>query len=178
MLKKMKERWRLLTVRGYISLIIGIFFFYQPQMSIPKMLQLFAVFLLLSGISLVILGIMVENENKMLRIIESLLFLITAVMIYLNINRHMINVFIIVAVWAAINGIIEIFISFRLRKSLPDEWFLIMNGLISVLFALTNACGVFEGTSLTIIVFGTFSLLNGLFILFFAYRIRYIKIWK
>jgi len=177
MLVRMKERWRLEGVRGYISLVIGLIFFMKPQMSIAGMFQIFSILLFLSGINLVALGFMVEHENKLLRITESLGFFAASVMIFTDGLGVINNIFLIVAAWAALTGIIEIFISFRLRKSLPDEWFLIVNGLITLLFSIINAYSFFEGTSLTIIGFGTFSLLNGLFILFFAYRIKYIKIW-
>lgn len=178
MLERMKNRWRLLSIRGYISLGIGLFFFLQPQMSVVGMLRIFSVMLLISGISLVILGLIVENENRLLRITESFGFFTASVLIFLNSAGAFNNIFLIVAAWAAITGIIEIFISYMLRKLLPGEWFLIVNGFISLFFSIINAYGIFEETGMIIIAYGSFTILNGLFILFFAYKIRYIRIWS
>lgn len=174
----MRERWRVFAVRGYISLIAGIVFFIRPQMSIQGMLQVFSVLLLLSGTSLLILALMVDSENRILRAAESLLFFIAAVLIYFNISILNPDIFVTIAVWAAFTGLVEIIFSYMRRKSQSDEWIIIINSLLALVFALINAYGVFHGTSLVIIVFGTFSVLNGLMILFFAYRIKYIRIWK
>jgi len=177
MLDQLKEGWRLIAIRGYISVIFGIVCFIRPQMAIITMLAYFAILLLLQGINLIVLAFIVEVSNKLYRLFEGIIFCLCSVLLFLNAFSIIKYIFIAVAAWAIITGIIEVATALKMRKSIPDEWFIIVNGIITIVFGIINAAGTFLGTSLIIIVFGTYALLNGMFILFFAYRIRYINIW-
>src|SRR5690606_4311681 len=42
----------------------------------------------------------------------------------------------LIAAWAIVHGVFEIIAAIQLRRVLEDEWFLVLNGVVSILFGI------------------------------------------
>lgn len=78
----------------------------------------------------------------------------------------------VLAFWLVVAGILRIAFAIRVRKLIPDEWFLILSGLLVI--ALGVLFAIYPGTGLlaTTIWVGVGALIYGAFQVFAAFRIR------
>jgi uncharacterized membrane protein HdeD (DUF308 family) len=80
-----------------------------------------------------------------------------------------------IAAWAIITGIGEIFEAIELRKTINNEWLLILSGAVSVLFGLILIIFPASGIMALLVVVGAYAIIFGILLLGLAWRLRGIQ---
>jgi uncharacterized membrane protein HdeD (DUF308 family) len=78
----------------------------------------------------------------------------------------------IIAAWAIVRGAAEIAAAVQLRKVIPNEWALIVGGVLSVLFGVILFANPAVGALAVIWVIGTYAILIGLLLTVAAFRVK------
>src|SRR4029079_11520312 len=78
----------------------------------------------------------------------------------------------IIATWALVTGITEIFVAIRLRKEITGEWALILAGLSAVAFGLFLLVRPLAGALAAIFVIGIYALVSGILHVVLGLRLR------
>lgn len=175
MKETLQKTWWLVAIRGVLSLLFGILSLVSPYLVIFSLITLFAFFAVLSGFFIITLAFLGESENKFLRILEGLIFILAGIIVYINPVFAVGGIMIFIAAWAILSGITQIFLAIRLRKVITNEWFMALNGVISVIFGIILAGNLISGAGVILMVIGIFAVLSGIFTLMLAYKIRSLK---
>ena len=77
-----------------------------------------------------------------------------------------------IAVWAIILGIMEIYGAIKLRKEIEGEWFLILNGAMSVLFGILLLWRPMTGALAVIWIIGAYAIILGVIYVIFGLKLR------
>jgi uncharacterized membrane protein HdeD (DUF308 family) len=79
---------------------------------------------------------------------------------------------ILIAAWAIVSGIAEIVSAVRLRKEIKNEWWLILAGIVSVLFGVVLM--IWPGAGILAMVWwiGTWAIVFGALMIGLAFRLR------
>jgi uncharacterized membrane protein HdeD (DUF308 family) len=77
-----------------------------------------------------------------------------------------------IAAWALITGILEILAAIRLRRMLEREWVMILNGALSIIFALLLF--IFPGeTAISLVwLIGIYAIIIGILLIILGIRLR------
>lgn len=175
-MEQLKKSWWLVAVRGVLAILFGVLALASPYLVMFSLITFFAFFAVLSGFFIVTLAFIGEPENRFLRILEGLIFIAAGIIVYLNPVFAVGGIMIFIAAWAILSGVTQIFMAIRLRKLINNEFFLILNGIISVLFGIILAGNLISGAGVILMVIGIFSVISGIFSVMLAFRLRAAKL--
>ena len=77
-----------------------------------------------------------------------------------------------IAGWAIAIGVLEIIGAIKLRKEIDNEWFLILSGVLSVLFGVLHVLPPGAGALALVWVIGTFAIVFGLDLIWLAFKLK------
>ena len=77
-----------------------------------------------------------------------------------------------IAGWAIATGVFQIIGAIRLRKEIDDEWYLILGGLISVLFGIGVMMAPGAGALALLWVIGIYAVVIGVIMVGLAFRLK------
>ena len=78
----------------------------------------------------------------------------------------------IIAAWAVLTGILEIVSAIRLREEIEGEWFLLLSGLLSVLFGIALVIWPVAGLVAVTWLIGAYAILFGILLMVLGFRLR------
>lgn len=175
MLETLQKNWWLIAVRGVLAVIFGILALASPYIVIFSLITFFAFFAVLSGFFILTLAFLGETDNKGLRIIEGLIFLGAGIVVLLNPVSALGGIMIFIAAWAILSGLIHIIGAIKMRKVITNEWLMILNGVVSIIFGILLAGNLIQGAGVMLMVFGAFAILSGIFSIMLSFRIKTYK---
>lgn len=174
-MESLQKSWWLVTVRGVLALLFGLLALFSPYIVIFSLITFFAFFAIISGFFILTLAFLGETDNKGLRILEGLIFLGAGIVVLLNPVSALGGIMIFIAAWAILSGLIQIIGAIKLRKVISNEWFMILNGVISVLFGIVLAGNLVTGAGVMLMIFGAFAILSGIFTIILSFKIKSYK---
>jgi uncharacterized membrane protein HdeD (DUF308 family) len=77
-----------------------------------------------------------------------------------------------IAAWALFSGVMEIIAAVRIRRMIENEWVMILNGILSVLFGLVLFVLPEAGALSPIGLIGIFAIIIGILLLILGFRLR------
>lgn len=175
MIEALQKNWWLIAVKGVLAILFGVLALGSPYIVIFSLITFFAFFAILSGFFILTLAFLGETDNRGLRILEGVIFLGAGIIVFLNPVSALGGIMIFIAAWAILTGITQIFGAIKLRKVIDNEWLMILNGIISIIFGILLAGNLIQGAGVMLMVFGAFAILSGMFTLILAFRIRSYK---
>jgi len=176
MLEKLQKNWWLMAIRGILGILFGLVALFSPMVIIFSLLTIFSLFAVLSGVFIVTLAVLGEVDNRIIRIIEGIIFIVVGAIVIFNPVSALGGLMIFIAAWAILSGLLQIIGAIKLRKIITNEWFMILNGIISIIFGLILAANLIEGAAVLMMLFGAFMLLSGLFTLILSFKIKNFKV--
>lgn len=78
----------------------------------------------------------------------------------------------IVGVWTLAVGVMQVIGAIRLRKEIEGEWWLLLTGVVNILFGVFLLAQPVEGVVAVGWLIGSFAIAIGVFYVFFALRLR------
>jgi uncharacterized membrane protein HdeD (DUF308 family) len=166
--------WQMLLLRGIFALLFGLMALAWPGLTLISLVYLFAFYAIADGVA-TLSGAWQHRKSEanwglvfFIGIISLLAGLIT--LFFPGITAIYLIIFI--GVRALIVGILTIIAAIRLRKEIENEGWLILNGVISVIFGLWVIIRPGEGALALISVIGIFALIIGIVTILLAIRAR------
>ena len=176
MLENLQKNWWLLAVRGVLAILFGLLALFSPMIVVVSLLTFFSFFAILSGIFIITLALLGELDSRWLRLLEGLVFVAVGVLVFMNPASAAAGIMIFIAAWAIVSGLFQIMAAIRLRKVITDEWWMILSGVISIIFGIVLASNLLTGAAVLAMFFGAFALLTGIFYIILAFRIKKFKL--
>lgn len=175
MLENLQRNWWLIAIRGVLAILFGLLALFSPSIVVISLLTFFAFFAVLSGFFIITLAFLGELENRWLRVFEGLVFIAVGALVFMNPVSAAAGIMVFIAAWAIVSGILQIIGAIRLRKVITNEWMMILNGVISIIFGVVLASNLLVGAAVIAMFFGAFALLSGIMTLILAFKIKKFK---
>jgi uncharacterized membrane protein HdeD (DUF308 family) len=171
---ELAKKWWVLLLRGILLIIIGILAFIAPTT--------FAIFvgayMLVDGFSMLGAGFSDQpaGQSHWPLIIVGILGVVAGFLLLFYPTLGLITLTYVIAAWAIITGILTIISAVRLREEIDNEWWLIIGGILAVIFGVLvffgGQQGVVAGAFAIATVFGVFAILVGILSIVLGYRVR------
>ncbi len=173
MLHALARNWWIILLRGICALVFGLLTFVWPGVTLVTLVLLWGAFALIDGSFALWAGI-VGNNPKMRwwLVIAGLVGIGAGLTTLLMPGVTALVLLFFIAGWAIGVGVMQIIGAIRLRKEIDNEWMLIASGALLVLFGLVLFFQPGAGALGLIFVIGAFSLIYGVTLIAFAWKLR------
>jgi uncharacterized membrane protein HdeD (DUF308 family) len=173
MVHALAKNWWLLLLRGIAAIVFGLLAFAWPGLTLLTLILFYGAFALVDGVLAIVAAITggAPGARWWLAIVG--LFGITAgLLTFLMPGLTALVLLLFIAGWAIATGVLQIVGAIKLRKEIDNEWFLILSGIVSVLFGVAMMLAPGAGALALVWVIGAYSVVAGVLLVALAFRLR------
>lgn len=174
MLTMLTRNWWAIALRGVVAIIFGIVAIVWPDLTLGALIILFGAFALADGIFSIVSGISMIGEYSRwwMILLEGIVSIGAGIIAIVWPDLTALALLYIIAVWAIFTGTFEIVAAIRLRDEIPNEWFLALGGVLSILFGAVLILFPGSGALAILWLIGSYSIAFGIVLLVLAFRLR------
>jgi uncharacterized membrane protein HdeD (DUF308 family) len=167
---ELAKKWWVLLIRGILLIIVGLLAFASPI----TWVIFIGVGMLIDGMAMLLSGFSDQpaGQSRWPLIIIGVLGLLAGLIVLWNPALGGITLTYVIAAWAVVVGILEIISAIRLREEIDNEWWLILTGILAVIFGILVFTNVLAGIVTIAFVFGIFAIVIGILSIVLAFRVR------
>ncbi len=171
------SRWWAVLLRGLVAIIFGLLAFAWPGVTLDILVLLFAIYALTDGVFSLFTAIGGHRyrEHRWLLALEGVVGIWAGlVMLRAPAVTATFLVFFI-SIWAMATGVLRIVAAIRLRKEISGELWLVLSGVLSVLFALMLVARPLVGLVALVWVIAGYALLMGVLEVMLSFELRRLR---
>ena len=167
---ELAKKWWVLLLRGILLIIAGLLAFVSPVTWVIFV----GVYMLFDGMSFLLAGFGDQpgGQSRWPLIIIGVLGLLAGLIILWNPELGGITLTYVIAAWAIVTGILTIISALRLREEIDNEWWLVLSGVLAIIFGILVFQNVLAGVLTIAWVFGIFAIVVGILSIALAFRVR------
>jgi uncharacterized membrane protein HdeD (DUF308 family) len=166
--------WWTFILRGLLAIAFGILAFVAPVWGLAILVALFGAWALIDGVASVWTGVRTRSvdRNWWLEILEGLVSIVAGLIAFLLPGFAAEVLVILIAVWAIVTGVFQIWAAIRLREQIRGEFWLGLAGVASILFGVILLVFPAGGALALVWLIGSGAVAIGLFLTILGWRLR------
>ena len=167
---ELAKKWWVLLIRGALLIIAGLLAVVSPITWVIFV----GVYMLFDGMTLLLSGFSDQpgGQSRWPLVIIGVLGLLAGLIILWNPALGGITLTYVIAAWAIVTGILTIITALRLRDEIDNEWWLVLSGVLAIIFGILVFQNVLAGILTIAWVFGLFAVVVGILSIALAFRVR------
>jgi uncharacterized membrane protein HdeD (DUF308 family) len=163
------QSWRMLLLRGILAILFGILAFAWPSSILLLLTTIFAVYAFVDGILAVVAGL---TARWPLVTILGVIGILVGLLAFFHPGVLVTTAVFVIAVWSILRGAAEIAAAVELRRSIPNEWSMILDGILSVLFGVLLFAYPIAGALSVVLIIGAYAIVVGILRIVVAFRVK------
>jgi uncharacterized membrane protein HdeD (DUF308 family) len=174
MLHALARNWWALLIRGIAAVLFGILALWWPGATGVALVLLFGAYAFVDGIFALVSAIRAaeSHERWIAFAVEGIVGLIIAAITFFHPAVTAIALYFTIAAWAFLTGILELVAAFQLRRLVPNEWMLIVGGILSILFGALLVWLPVVGVLTLLYLIGFYAIFFGAAMIVFSFRLK------
>jgi len=173
MVHALAKNWWMLLLRGIAAIIFGGLALAWPGMTLLTLILFYGAFVLVDGVLAIVAAITGGAlAPRWWLAIVGLLGIAAGLLTFLMPGVTALVLLYLIAGWAVATGVLQIVGAIRLRKEIDNEWFLILGGIVSVLFGVAMFMAPGAGALALIWVIGTYAIVIGVLLVALSFRLK------
>jgi len=170
-----QKHWWVLTLRGILTLIFGIFAILSPGIVLLSLLFYFGFVAIFSGIFLIIEAVGNKNGGRGFKFLEAIVYILFGILFIVKPGFIISFTLYFIAFWAIMAGVFQIIHAIKLRKVIENELLYILNGVITVIFGIMILANVVAGAQALTMLFGIFAIISGILMIILSFKVKNLK---
>jgi uncharacterized membrane protein HdeD (DUF308 family) len=174
MLTLLFKNWWILLLKGILLIIFGILSFMNPGITLATLVLWFAIFMMIDGV-ISIFGVVSNwktEEDKWLLVAEGALGLVLGFLVYRSPDTFLSFIAFVISFWAIFSGISKIAMAIQLRKEIEGEGWLILSGVLSLIFGILVFSQPGIGIATLMWIMAAFAILLGVLFILLSLKLR------
>ena len=174
LLETLKRHWWVPVLRGVAAIIFGVIAFTHPLMAAVTLVWFFGAWILIDGIFRVVgaIGHRASDSDWGFNLIIGILGIIVGLLTFHAPAITALALVVYIAAWALMIGATEIALAIKMRREIKGEWFLILLGLSSIIFAGLLLWNPLAGAAALIWIVAWYAVIMGVLAIIFGFRLR------
>jgi uncharacterized membrane protein HdeD (DUF308 family) len=167
---ELAKKWWVVLLRGIMLIILGVLSFVSPSTWVIFV----GAAMLLDGFAMLIAGLgdQPAGQSRWPLIIIGVLGLLAGLLVLWNPELAGMTLTYVIAVWAIVVGVLEIIAGVSLRHEIDNEWWLILTGILAIVFGVLVFRNVLAGVLTIAWVFGIFAIAIGIMSIALSFAVR------
>src|SRR5256885_8535378 len=174
LIETLKRHWWVPVIRGIAAIVFGVIAFVYPGLTIAVLVLLFGAWVLVDGVFRIVgaIGHRASDSDWGFNLIIGILGIIIGFLTFHAPGITALALVIYIAAWALMIGATEIALAIKLRREIKGEWFLILMGLASIVFAALLLWNPLAGAAALIWIMAWYAVIFGVLAIIFGFRLR------
>jgi uncharacterized membrane protein HdeD (DUF308 family) len=180
LLQTLKRHWWVPVLRGVVAIIFGMMAFAYPGLTVAVLVLLFGAWVLVDGIFRIIgaMGHRSSDPDWGWQLVIGILGIIIGLLTFHAPAITALALVIYIAAWALMIGATEIVAAIKLRHEIKGEWFLILMGVVSIIFAIMLLWNPLPGALALVWLIGSYAIVFGVLGIIFGFRLRSLPVLR
>lgn len=168
------RNWGAIAIRGVAAILFGVLTFVVPGLTLTALVLLFGAYALVDGVFNIIAAVRRRAGDPpwWLLLLEGIVGVAAGVVTFVLPALTAVTLVYIIAAWAIVTGVLEIVAAVRLRRQLAGEWWLLLSGVLSVVFGALVMLAPAAGALALVLWIGAYAIVFGALLLALAFRLR------
>jgi uncharacterized membrane protein HdeD (DUF308 family) len=177
MIEALKRYWWVPVIRGISGIVFGIIAFAYPGIALATLVLLFGAWVLIDGVFRIVGATAgrASDPDWGFHLIIGILGIVVGILTFRAPRITALALIIYVAAWALMIGAAEIALAVKLRREIKGEWFLILMGLASIVFAVLLLWNPGPGALALLWLIASYAIVFGVLAIFFGFRLRSLR---
>ena len=173
LLETLRRHWWVPVLRGVAAIIFGIIAFTHPVMAAATLVLFFGAWVLIDGIFRIVGAIRDRSDSDWgWQLVIGILGVMVGLLTFHAPGITALALVIYIAAWALMIGATEIALAIKMRREIKGEWFLILMGLASIIFAGLLLWNPIAGAAALIWIIAWYAVIMGVLAIIFGFRLR------
>ena len=177
MIEALKRYWWVPVIRGIAGIVFGVIAFAYPGLALATLVLLFGAWVLIDGVFRIVGATAgrASDPDWGFHLIIGILGIVVGVLTFRAPGITALALIIYIAAWALMIGAAEIALAIKLRREIKGEWFLILIGLASIIFAVLLLWNPGPGAVALLWLIASYAIVFGVLAIFFGFRLRSLR---
>src|SRR6267378_7891849 len=177
LIETLKRHWWVPVLRGIAAIIFGVMAFLYPGLTVAVLVLLFGAWVLVDGVFRIVgaIGHRASDPEWGFHLVIGILGIIIGFLTFHAPQITALALVIYIAAWALMIGATEIVLAIKMRQQIKGEWFLILMGLASIVFAVLLLWNPIAGAAAVIWLIAWYAVVLGVLAIFFGFRLRSLR---
>jgi uncharacterized membrane protein HdeD (DUF308 family) len=173
LLQTLKRHWWVQVLRGVAAIIFGIIAFTHPVMAAATLVLFFGAWVLVDGIFRIVgaFGHRSADSDWGWQLVVGILGIAVGLLTFHAPGITALALVIYIAAWALMIGVTEIALAIKMRREIKGEWFLILMGVASIIFAGLLLWNPIAGAAALIWIIAWYAVILGVLEIIFGFRL-------
>ena len=177
MLRLLTRGWWLVALRGLFAISFGVVALMWPGITLQALVMVFGVYAVLDGVlsSVTAVGNRQHYPRWGLVLLNGLLSITAGVMTFVWPSITALVLLFLIAAWAIVTGFFEVVAAIALRRELEREGWLVLSGVLSVLFGLAVVIWPGAGALALVWLIAIYAFVFGITLIALGFRLRRVR---
>ena len=174
LLQTLGRNWWLVLLRGIAAIVFGLLAWAWPGVTLVTLVLFWGAYALVDGVAALIGGWKTKDGGKPMWtvVLVGIVGILAGIFTFLRPGVTAFALLILIAVWAIVQGVLEISAAIRLRKEIQNEWLLILSGVLSVAFGVLMILNPGAGAIAVLWLIGAFAVAYGALLVFLSFKLK------
>ena len=173
MLTLLSRNWWLVALRGAIAILFGLLTLLVPGIALSSFILLFGAYAIVDGAAAVWSSIQHRTEQGWwIHLLEGVVSIIAGVITFAYPGITALILLYVIAIWAIMTGIFEIWAAIQLRKEITGEFWMGLGGLLSVIFGIVLIVAPGAGILAVLTLVGIYAIAFGVLMIILGFLPR------
>lgn len=166
--------WWTFILRGIVAIAFGVFAFLAPSWGLEVLVYVFGFWAIVDGVGGLIAGWRSRAKDRTwwIEILEGVAGIVAGLIALVAPAFAAEVLLIIIAAWAIVTGVFEIYLAIKLREKIEGELWMGLAGLASILFGVILLLFPNTGALSVVWLIGAFAIAYGAFLVLLGWRLR------
>jgi uncharacterized membrane protein HdeD (DUF308 family) len=168
------NRWWAVVVRGVAAVLFGVLTFAAPRTTLLAITILFGIYAIVDGAFDMAFAWRRAHEGRRWAwlVFEGLVGIVVGIAALAWTQITVMAFIWLLAIWAVVTGVAEIFAAIRLRRHIRGEWMMATGGVLSIALGVVLLLFPRAGALVLMSIIGAYALLFGLVLIALGVRLR------
>jgi uncharacterized membrane protein HdeD (DUF308 family) len=166
------RHWWAFLLRGLAAVLFGVLAFAWPGLTLTVLVLFWGAFALVDGVLALFSAFRTPNDHRWGLLFEGIVGVAAGVVTFVWPGLTALVLVYIIAAWAVITGVLELVAAVRLRRVIPNEWLLILSGILSLLFGAVLLAAPGAGALALVWLIAAYAIVFGVILIGLALRLH------
>jgi uncharacterized membrane protein HdeD (DUF308 family) len=175
LMQVLAKNWWMVLLRGIAAIVFGILAITWPDLAVGVFVAFFGAYALVDGAFAIVAAFQGEDQDRWWHVAQGALGILVGIVAWVYPDLTALSLLYFIGAWALVTGVMEIVAAVRLRKQITNEFWLILGGVLSVLFGILCILTPRNSALALATVIGIYAVIFGAILVAFSLRLRGMK---